>query len=260
MIPTTALFWIGIAASLLMIGLWWIQWRTNDAGVVDVGWALGLGVAIVVMGMVADGNAGRRWLVVILGATWAIRLGVYLGVNRVLHATQEDGRYQRMREAMGAYAQAGFFLFFQVQALFILLFLLPLTIPLLNPTPLWTVFDWIGIAIWIIAVGGEALADRQLAHFRSKPNNRGKTCRVGLWRYSRHPNYFFEWVHWLAYPFLSVNAPHFWVVCLAPVVMYVFLMKITGVPFTEQQSLSHRPDYADYQKSTNMFFPWFPKH
>lgn len=259
MIPWTLLLDIMVAASLLMVILWVIAYRTSDAGIVDVGWAFGMAGTALYLGLFGQGEALRRILVTTLISIWALRLGGYLLINRVLgESCQEDGRYQQMRAALGRKAHWGFFLFFQVQALFILLFAIPLLIPFSNPAPL-DLADWIGAGIWAIAVWGESRADWQLANFRENPNNRGKTCQEGLWRYSRHPNYFFEWLHWFAYPFLSWGAPYFWVVCLAPLMMLVFLIKITGIPFTEKQALQNRADYADYQKTTSMFIPWFPK-
>lgn len=259
MLAWNALWHIGIAVSVAMLILWLIQLKTADAGIVDVGWSLGLAATAFYLATVSDGDLTRRIVVALLLGVWGLRLGLHLLFNRILGAhREEDGRYRRMREAMGKWQQLGFLGFFQVQALFVVLFALPLLVPFANAS-VWTVFDWLGIVVWVGAVGGEALADQQLARFRDQPENRGKTCQVGLWRYSRHPNYFFEWLHWFAYLFFSVGTPYFWMVCLAPLVMIFFLLKVTGVPFTEEQALAHRADYAEYQKATSMFFPWPPK-
>ncbi|MDE2345901.1 MAG: DUF1295 domain-containing protein, partial [Gammaproteobacteria bacterium] len=108
---------------------------------------------------------------------------------------------------------------------------------------------------------GESIADLQLARFRANPANRGRTCRHGLWRYSRHPNYFFEWLHWFAYVCLAIGSPIAWLAWSGPVVMYVFLRWISGIPYTEAQALRSRgDDYRAYQQSTPMLLPWFPKH
>ncbi len=117
-----------------------------------------------------------------------------------------------------------------------------------------------GIALWLAAIAGETLADRQLAQFRAKPANRGKTCRAGLWRYSRHPNYFFEWLHWWSYVLMGINVSNGWVTLIGPVVMLFFLFYITGIPHTEKQAVASRgDDYREYQRTTSMFFPWPPK-
>ncbi|HSS65063.1 MAG TPA: DUF1295 domain-containing protein, partial [Gammaproteobacteria bacterium] len=106
---------------------------------------------------------------------------------------------------------------------------------------------------------GESIADAQLSRFRRDPRNRGKVCRTGLWRYSRHPNYFFEWLHWWAYALIGLGSPHWWVPLTGLAVVYVFLTRVTGIPFTEQQSLRSRGDaYRRYRETTNAFFPWPP--
>jgi steroid 5-alpha reductase family enzyme len=109
-------------------------------------------------------------------------------------------------------------------------------------------------------VAGEYLADHQLARFRADPANGGRTCRSGLWRYSRHPNYFFEWLHWFTYVALAAGSRLAWVALSGPLVMYVFLRWVSGIPFTEAQALRTRgEDYRDYQRRTSMLFPWPPR-
>jgi steroid 5-alpha reductase family enzyme len=111
--------------------------------------------------------------------------------------------------------------------------------------------------LWLIAVAGEAVADAQLAAFRADASNKGKTCRAGLWRYSRHPNYFFEWTHWLAY---AVMLPEDWRVWVSPALMLYFLLRVSGIPATEAQALRSRgEDYRRYQRETSMFVPWPPQ-
>jgi steroid 5-alpha reductase family enzyme len=117
-----------------------------------------------------------------------------------------------------------------------------------------------GVALWLVAVVGESVADRELAAHRADPSRRGATCRSGLWRYSRHPNYFFEWLHWWTYVIIAAGAPWWWVALAGPAVMTFFLFKVTGIPATEAQALATRgDDYRDYQRTTSVFVPWFPK-
>jgi steroid 5-alpha reductase family enzyme len=116
------------------------------------------------------------------------------------------------------------------------------------------------VLIWAVAVGGETLADRQLAAWRAAPANDGRTCRSGLWRYSRHPNYFFEWLHWWTYIPLAWGSPWWWLTLLGQALMLFTLFKVTGIPHTERQALASRgEDYRAYQRSTSVFIPWFPK-
>ena len=165
-----------------------------------------------------------------------------------------------MRRKWGEKADTYLLLFFQFQALLVPLFSLPLIVVAHNESPGLTGFDILGILIFLTAVIGEGIADRQLGRFRSDPANKGKTCRQGLWRYSRHPNYFFEWIHWWAYVAFGAGSPYFWITLMGPLLMWIFLFRITGIPATEEQAIASRgDDYRDYQRTTSRFFPWFPK-
>ena len=250
----------GLAGCCAVMALAWLwQWRHRDAGIVDVCWAALIGGLCLLYGIAGPGDPGRRALVAVLGGAWAFRLAGYLLVNRILKAHAEDGRYQAMRAACGRWAQPVFFVFFQVQASWSVLFSLPMLAAAFHAAPLG-LFDVIGVAIWLVAISGEALADWQLARWRANPANKGLTCRAGLWRYSRHPNYFFEWLHWFAWVAIAAGAPLWWMSLLGPVLMFLFLYFVTGIPFTEQQAIRSRgDDYRRYQKETSMFFPWFPR-
>jgi steroid 5-alpha reductase family enzyme len=249
--------WLIVASAMTI--LWLIQRRTRNAGIVDVGWAGGIGVLGVFFAVTAAGDLHRRMLVGAFILAWSARLAMYLLWDRVL-GQPEEGRYQTLRRKWGTAADRNLFFFFQAQAILDVLFALPVLIVSQNATPHWTVWDALGAVIWVISVGNTVLADRQLARFRGKPENRGKTCREGWWRYSRHPNYFFEWLHWWAYVALAVGAPFWWLTILAPAVMLFFLFKVTGIPPTEAQALASRGDeYRHYQRTTSVFVPWFPK-
>lgn len=247
--------WLG--AAVLMAAGWWWQRRNANAGIVDVLWALGVGGGAVYFGLVGDGAPLPRASVATLGGAWGLRLAWHLW--RRVRGEDEDGRYRQLR-AHWRGDQRRFFLFFQLQALLVLLFSLPFLAVARNPAAGFSGWWIAGIATWLASVAGEAVADRQLARFRADPANRGKTCRAGWWRYSRHPNYFFEWTHWFAYVCLAVGSPWQALAWAGPVVMYVFLRWISGVPYTEAQALRSRgDDYRQYQRSTSMLIPWFPK-
>ena len=245
------------AAALAMTAGWQWQRRRDNAGIVDAIWAAGVGGSAVLYALLGDGAAWPRVTLALLGSLWGLRLARHLWVR--VRGEDEDGRYRHLRTHWHGH-QGKFFLFFQAQALLIVLFSLPFLAVARNPVEGFTGWWLAGVAIWIGSVAGEGIADRQLARFRADPANRGRTCRAGLWRYSRHPNYFFEWTQWFAYVCLAVGSPIAWLAWAGPVVMYVFLRWISGIPYTEAQALRTRgDDYREYQRTTPMLIPWFPK-
>ncbi len=257
--PGTQLLIGALIVSLMMTALWLVQRKTRNAGIVDVGWAAGIGVLGIFFVATSEGWLNRRILVGVLIGAWSARLAIYLLFDRVL-GHPEEGRYRTLRENWGSAADLNLFFFFQAQAVLSVLFAIPSLIVAHKTVGHWTAWDVAGGLIWIISVGNTALADRQLAHFKKRPENRGKTCREGWWRYSRHPNYFFEWLHWWSYVALAVGAGYGWVTLLAPAVMLFFLFKVTGIPPTEAQALASRgEEYRAYQRTTSVFIPWFPR-
>jgi steroid 5-alpha reductase family enzyme len=252
---TVLVLWSWLVVAVGIGALWLIQVRTKDATSVDVAWSAALGMLAITYALFADGDPLRRGLVGTMAALWAFRLAYYLLVDRVLKASTEDGRYRAMREYWGSRAQFWFFWFYQGQAAVAVLFSLPILTAMQGGVPeLWAL---VGALIWVIAVTGETIADRQLARHRADPANRGQVCQIGLWRYSRHPNYFFEWLHWWTYVLISRGSLLTW---LGPIAMLIFLFRLTGIPYTEQQALRSRGEgYRSYQRTTSVFFPWFPK-
>lgn len=250
-----------IFSSVVMMALYVRAEKTKNAGIVDVGWSFLMGVLAILYALLSPSDGSRKWVVATLAAFWSFRLGLHI-LQRVMRE-EEDGRYQAMRRGMGKNASFGFFIFFQAQAVIALLFALPFHIAIYNENGGQTALGFwgiLGILIWLFSIGGEALADRQLDQFRRNPANKGKTCRAGLWRYSRHPNYFFEWLHWFAYVCLSVGSAYWYLSLSGPILMYIFLVYISGIPWTEKQSIRSRgEDYLRYQRETSAFFPWFPK-
>jgi len=250
---------IGWAAlAVVFTGLWLLQRRTRDAGVVDVGWAAGIGLLAVLYAIAGGGEPARRALLVVMAGGWSARLAIYILRDRVLRGP-EDGRYQELRRSWGEAFETKIFVFFQAQAGLSVAFSLPIAAAMVSTRALgW--LDTAAFAVWVVAILGESAADRQLAAHRADPANRGRTCRRGLWRYSRHPNYFFEWLHWCAYAVAAVGSPWWWVAAAAPLVMLVFVLFVTGIPPTEARALASRgEDYRRYQRETSAFVPWFPR-
>jgi steroid 5-alpha reductase family enzyme len=245
--------WAAMAVAMAL--LWIIAWRTRNASGVDIAWSLGVGALAIVYAVLApDGDPLRRLIVAAMAWLWALRLGWHIA--RRLLGGGEDGRYRRLREKWKARANPYFFVFFQLQALWAVVFAVPMLVAARNPAPAPGWLDWLAIAIWLVAMAGEWLADHQLSRFKADPARFGEVCERGLWRYSRHPNYFFEWLHWWAFVCLGILAPYGWITLLGPALMLLFLLKITGVPAAEARSLAHHgAAYRDYQRRTNTFFP-----
>lgn len=244
---------------LVMAGLWLWQKKSGRADWVDFAWAVLIGVLAMFYALVGEGSVEKRILVVLITGTWSFRLAFHLWQRLSTHAA-EDGRYQAMREHLGAGANFWLFWFFMVQALVAWLFALPAWVVANDPEAALDGWVIAGVMFWLVSLAGESAADRQLAAFRADPDNRGKVCNAGLWRYSRHPNYFFEWLHWFAYPLVAVGAPYWWITWLGPVVMLLFLYRVSGIPYTEKQSLKSRGEaYREYQRTTSAFFPLPPR-
>ena len=251
---------VGLAlASSAMVVLWWVQVRLRDASHVDVAWAALIACSAILYALLADGDAGHRVLAGALASIWGFRLAGYLYVNRVRGAEEEDGRYRALREKWGTRTNRNFFWFFQFQAIFVVFFSLPFAFIALDPASGFGTLAWIGICVWAIGNVGTIVADRQLARWRADPGNKGKTARGGLWSWSRHPNYFFEWVNWCGIALVATTTPWGWIGWIVPAGLLYLLFKVTGIPATERQALRSRTDYADYQRTTSAFAPLPPK-
>jgi steroid 5-alpha reductase family enzyme len=243
---------------VVMLLAWFGQRMTGKAGIVDVVWTFGVGAeALLALVLIADGLVARRWLVGALVATWSLRLGTHLLARLI--GKPEDERYARLKAAWGQRAQLRLLLFYEAQALAAPAFALPMLLAGNSQAPLGA-WDVAGAIVGFGALLGERQADSQLARFRDNPVHRGQVCDEGWWRYSRHPNYFFEWLHWCSYPLFAVHAPLGWLASFAPLAMLYFLCFVTGVPPAEEQSLNSRGDaYRKYQARTSAFFPWWPR-
>lgn len=252
-------FWI----SLLVFGCalaslaYWVALRIQLMAVVDLVWTAGLGFGAIAYFVVADNGSTRAAVVTLLIAIWSFRLSYYLLTDRVLKR-EEDPRYVNLATFWGSDAKRNFYGLFIAQVFFVALFLWPVSIALNADVAAWGWSDSLALSIALVAFVGESLADRQLARFRARPENKGKVCREGLWLYSRHPNYFFEWLHWWAYVAFAATSTWWWAL-IGPAAMYVFLRYLTGIPHAERSSLKSRgEEYRIYQQTTSAFFPWIP--
>lgn len=248
-----------LVMAIVMAVLWAVQCRMRNAAIGDAGWCAGLIVVVWWYATQAPSSIERIFLTVMLVTLYAGRLGLYILFN-LINRKPEDSRYRRLREEWGDTEPSKMFAYFQLQALAVAAFSLPFLVVLLNPRPLTSVVEAAGLLIWGVVVGGEAKADRQLAGFRADPSNQGRVCREGLWNYSRHPNYFSEWLHWGSYVVMTFGAPGWVLTWIGPIGRGVALLKVTGIPRAEEQALVSRgEEYTAYQATTHAFFTWFPR-
>ena len=241
-------------------GLYLVARRLDNYGIVDIAWSYAFGALAGLYALLGTGWPVRRALIAALALGWSARLGTHLALRVLGHHPIEDGRYVQLRRDWAANFTAKMFWFFQMQAASVVLLAAAFLIACVNPAPALHVLEFAGIAIWLVALGGEALADAQLAAFKRQPANRGRVCDTGLWRYSRHPNYFFEWLVWVGFFVFALGSPWGWLALIGPASMLYLLLRVTGIPLTEEQSLRSRGDaYRRYQQTTSAFVPWWPK-
>jgi len=256
--PIDQLLIILAASVVVMLVLWVVQRVLDDAGVVDVGWSYLLGFSGIFAAVTGTGGLWPRLAIGAMVGLWGIRLGTHLLIDRVLPGI-EDGRYTMLREMAGGKIQPVLFFFFQAQAVSVPILSVPFVLAASSPKDGLGAPEIIGLIVWLGALAGESVADMQLARFKKREGTKGYTCREGLWKYSRHPNYFFEWLMWVAYALVALGAPYGWLGFLSPLVILVLVTKVTGIPPTEARAVQSRRDYKEYQKTTSAFFPWPPK-
>lgn len=251
-----------VAAVIAMSIAWLIVRAAGDGGWTDVVWTLLIGLigAFAALWPAPDAVAARQALVALLIGLWALRLGGYIAL-RTARAETPDPRYERFKQEWGGWGLKAWG-FLMIQAATVMVLVISLRAAAIRPSADLGWRDALGVLIVLVAVGGEALADRQMAAFRRDKANKGKVADTGLWAWSRHPNYFFEWMVWLAWPVMALDAAHpfGWLSLLAPIQMWWLLNHVSGVPMLEAQMLKSRPQaYRAYQARVSRFFPLPPK-
>jgi steroid 5-alpha reductase family enzyme len=256
----TSLLLANALVLLVLITLLWL-WsvKLKDVSIVDIFWGLGFVVVTWVSFGLSKGFAPRRWLLCVLVTVWGVRLAVHLYLRN--HGKGEDYRYQAIRKRIGpAFWWKSWLIVFGLQGLLIWLISLPLQVAQAIAKPLeLTWLDYVGLLLWIIGFGFEALGDDQLKQFKANPQNKGKVMDQGLWRYTRHPNYFGDALLWWGLWLIAVNTPYGLMTIFSPFLMTVLLLKISGVSLLEKTLAKSKPGYEDYVRRTNAFVPWFPR-
>jgi steroid 5-alpha reductase family enzyme len=255
---------VAAAFSVVMAGAWLVWRSTRNSGWVDVTWTFGLGLTGCISALVAISHSTitRPVVVAVLLAFWSLRLGFHIAQRTV--RINDDPRYAKLLQVWGADASRQMFWLLQKQALVSIPLVLSVFLAASNPSPAFRLQDVLAALFLIVAIGGEAIADAQLRRFRADPANRDHICDVGLWRWSRHPNYFFEWYGWLAYPIFAIDLTGGytlgWIAITGPLCMYWLLVHVSGIPPLEEHMLERRGDaFRAYQGRTNAFFPAPPR-
>lgn len=257
-LPTLLIAWAGLAT--LMAVTFFAARRLDNYGIVDAVWAWSFTPLVLWFATALPGAPARRLLLGALVALWSLRLGTHLARRIAAAHPREDRRYAALRTAWGprlAVRMAGFF---QLQALSVLVLAAPLFLAAADPAPRLGLPEIAGAILCLLALAGESVADFQLRRFQRRAAGARAVCRDGLWRYSRHPNYFFEWLVWVGFAVFALGSPFGGLGLIAPALMFHLLRHVTGVPPTEAASLAARGDaYRAYQQSTNAFFPGPPR-
>lgn len=244
----------------LMTVLWVISLILKNSSIVDIFWGFGFVVtAWLYYALTPEGFQWRKLLIMLLVFIWGMRLTIHIYLRN--RGEGEDYRYAQWREEAGSsWWWKSFFKVFLLQGLIMWLVSAPLLAAMVSPTPArLTVLDILGVIIWGIGFYFEAVGDWQLAQFKSDPANEGKVLRSGVWRYTRHPNYFGDAAQWWGFYTIAANTWLGAATIFSPILMTLLLVRVSGVALLEKNLKETKPKYRDYVETTNAFFPWFPK-
>lgn len=240
------------------LSAWPISIKMKKANIIDVYWGYSFIFYFAFYSILSPQTLSiPRYFLLAVCLIWCFRLGTYLLI-RTVNEEHEDARYTEIKKDWGV-TDKGFWPMFIFQGF--LSWSVSICFAVIAVSPTHTLLFYTGGALSLLALIGESIADKQLAAFKKNPDNRGTTCRVGLWFYSRHPNYFFEWLVWVGFFIASIGQKAGFLSLVSVLIMYRFLTKVSGAGFSEEIMLksNKRPDYPEYVRVTNAFFPWFPK-
>jgi steroid 5-alpha reductase family enzyme len=243
----------------VMTLLWLMSLKLKNAGIVDIFWGTGFVMANgIYFFLTPDGCPLRKWLITILVILWGLRLSVHILLRN--WGKPEDFRYRKWREESGAgWWWQSLFKIFMLQGVLLWIISAPLLASQRNAMPdHLTLSDMAGIVLWVIGFFFESMGDLQLARWKSNPANKGRLMNTGVWRYTRHPNYFGDSAQWWGFYLIAVSAGGWWTI-FSPILMTVLLVRVSGAWLLEK-SMKTRPGYKEYIENTSSFIPWFPHH
>ncbi len=258
---TGSAFGIGVTVIVIVFFLAWGWARRWDCySIVDAVWAFGIGAISALWLYLNGGGAAKHWVAAGLVLLWSFRLGTHLEKRIRRMRPAEDARYSKLRAVWKGRVASSFFWFFQAQAISVALLATPFLWIASDPDGSWSVWESIGLALSLIGILGEGLADSQMAAFKSKNSDHKMVCQDGLWKFSRHPNYFFEAIIWLGFYTYACGSELGWTTLYAPAIITFLLLKVTGIPPTEAAAVARKGEaYRRYQATTSAFIPWPPK-
>jgi steroid 5-alpha reductase family enzyme len=248
-----------VLVAVAMAALWLLSLALKNAGIVDIFWGLGFVLLSAVYFVAADGFSGRKLLVLALVAVWGLRLSGYiLWRNR---GKGEDYRYAGWRDRAGdRFWWTSLLQVFLLQGLLMWVISMPVLAAQSADEPdSLTAVDFLGTAVWAVGFFFEAVGDWQLARFKAEPANRGKVMRSGVWRYTRHPNYFGDATQWWGLYLIAAGAADGYWTLFSPLLMTVLLLRVSGVALLERAQVETKPQYREYIESTSAFVPWLPR-
>jgi len=250
--------WLDALAVMLLLGFgtWLLSLPLRNVSIVDSLWSLLQLAAVIVYARAALPESTRAMVVAVLTVLWSLRLALYIGWRN--HGHGEDRRYQQIRRNNDPdFAIKSLYIVFGLQCVLAWVVSLPLLAALQSQNA-FGLIDAVGVALWLIGMGFEVIGDAQLAAFRADAQNRGRVLNAGLWRYTRHPNYFGECCLWWGIYLLALGAGGWWAIA-SPLLMSFLLLKVSGVTLLERDIGERRPGYAEYVAATSAFFPWPPR-
>ncbi|MCB2214333.1 DUF1295 domain-containing protein [bacterium] len=250
---------IGLWILGLMTTLWIISLILKDSSIVDIFWGAGFVMSAWVAFLSTLESAGPRdWLLLALVTVWGLRLSIHILIRN--WGKGEDFRYVKMREeAHGQWWWRSFFKVFLLQGILMWLVATPISVVQVpGAADTLGILDYIAVVLWAIGFFFEAVGDAQLSRFKSNPENKGKLLTSGVWRYTRHPNYFGDSAQWWAFYLMALAAGGWWSI-FSPIIMTLLLVRVSGVALLEKSLSKSKPGYEEYMERTNAFIPWFPK-
>jgi len=248
----------GVVFSLMVL-LWLVSLAIKNSSIVDIFWGTGFVIFTWVAFLITpDGYISRKLLLSLLVTLWGLRLSLHILLRN--WGKPEDFRYQTWRKEAGvSWWWKSLFKVFILQGILLLIIATPLLVAQTKSVPEHlTWLDFLAILVWLVGFTFEALGDWQLQRFKANPVNKGRVLNTGVWRYTRHPNYFGDATQWWAYYLIALSAGGWWTI-FSPIIMTGLLLRVSGVTLLEKTLKETKPGYQEYAETTSEFIPWFPR-